>query len=174
MRYQRTWRVETMDMGGAPPHTDTLIRSAASGQGQIGLFKTTRQSQNAFFVVLLDSLASPSNARKVDLEAGPLDSCLENQPSEEVQDRAKAVTSRNQQRNDAFISTQTQHQPRDSNTAPRWRHATATRASRVSQSNTWKPTCETRQRIEPAYPTESKYQTEPLFLTELVNLIWMQ
>ncbi len=70
-------------------------------------------------LVLLDSLASPSNARKVDLEAGPLDSRLENQPSEEVQDRAKAVTSRNQQRNDAFISTQTQHQPRDSNTAPR-------------------------------------------------------
>ncbi len=57
-----------------------------------------------------------------------------NQPSKEVQDRAKAVT------------TQTQHQLRDSNTAPRWRHATATRASRVSQSNTWIPTCETRQR----------------------------
>ncbi len=94
-----------MDMGGAPPHTDTLIQSAACGQGQIGLFKTTRQSQNALFLVLLDSLASPSNARKVDLEAGPLDSRLENQPSEEVQDRAKAVTSRNQQRNDAFIST---------------------------------------------------------------------
>ncbi len=69
-----------------------------------------------------------------------------NQPSEEVQDLAKAVTSQNQQRNDAFIATQTQHQLRDSNTAPRWRHATATRASRVSQSNTWKPTCETRQR----------------------------
>ncbi len=47
MRYQRTWRVETMDMGGAPPHTDTLIRSAACGQGQIGLFTTMRQSQNA-------------------------------------------------------------------------------------------------------------------------------
>ncbi len=53
-----------MDMGGAPPHTDTLIRSAASGQGQIGLFKTTRQSQNALFLVLLDSLASPSNAQQ--------------------------------------------------------------------------------------------------------------
>ncbi len=38
---------ESMDMGGAPPHTDTLIRSAACGQGQIGLFKTTRQSQHA-------------------------------------------------------------------------------------------------------------------------------
>ncbi len=38
-------------------------------------------------LVLLDSLASPSNVRKVDLEAGPLDSRLENQPSEEVQDQ---------------------------------------------------------------------------------------
>ncbi len=43
-----------------------------------------------------------------------------NQPSKEVQDRAKAVTSQNQQRNDAFIATQTQHQLRDSNTAPQW------------------------------------------------------
>ncbi len=34
---------ESLDMGGASPHTDTLIRSAACGQGQIGLFKTTRQ-----------------------------------------------------------------------------------------------------------------------------------
>ncbi len=167
-------------MGGAPPHTDTLIRSAACVQGQIGLFKTTRQhavrSLKNSFLCSWTLLLRP--ARKVGLEAGPLDARLENQPSEEVQDRAKAVTSRNQQRNNAFISTQTQHQPRDSNTAPRWRHATAKRASRVfpeqrmetqvrnqtkvpratrgnpsakpdkgSQSNAWKPKCETRQRF---------------------------
>ncbi len=124
---------ESLDMGGAPPHTDTLIWSAACGQGQIGLFKTTRQravrSLKNSFLCSWTLLLRP--AGKVGLEAGPLDARLENQPSEEVQDRAKAVTSRNQQRNDAFISTQTQHQPRDSNMAPWWRHATAKRASRV-------------------------------------------
>ncbi len=29
--------------GGAPPHTDNRIRQAARGQGQVGLFKTTRE-----------------------------------------------------------------------------------------------------------------------------------
>ncbi len=29
--------------GGAPPHTDNQIRQAARGQGQVGLFKTTRK-----------------------------------------------------------------------------------------------------------------------------------
>ncbi len=47
-----------MDMGGAPPHTDTLIRSAACGQGQIGLFKTTRQSQNALSSCSRNSLSN--------------------------------------------------------------------------------------------------------------------
>ncbi len=30
--HESVTRVETMDMGGAPPHTDTLIRPAACGQ----------------------------------------------------------------------------------------------------------------------------------------------
>ncbi len=60
-----------MDMGGAPPHTDTQIRSAACRQGQIGLFKTTRQFQNA--LLLLSKLAL--QCRKDDPD-GPLDSRL--------------------------------------------------------------------------------------------------
>ncbi len=35
----------SLDMGGAPPHTDNRIRQAARGQGQVGLLKTTRESQ---------------------------------------------------------------------------------------------------------------------------------
>ncbi len=42
--------------GGAPPHTDNRIRQAARGQGQVGLYKTTRQSQNAPLFWLSDSL----------------------------------------------------------------------------------------------------------------------
>ncbi len=43
-------------MGGAPPHTDNRIRQAARGQGQVGLLKTTRESQIALLVLNISSL----------------------------------------------------------------------------------------------------------------------
>ncbi len=54
MKYWITWTStpESLDMGGAPPHTDNRIRQAARGQGQVGLLKTTRQSQNALLNLL--------------------------------------------------------------------------------------------------------------------------
>ncbi len=45
--------------GGAPPHTDTLIRPATCGRVQIGLFKTTRQCALALSSC---SRNSPSNS----------------------------------------------------------------------------------------------------------------
>ncbi len=54
-----------MDMGGAPPHTDNLIRSAAGGRRPNRTVEKTRRVR----VLALFSLA-----RKADLEAGPLDS----------------------------------------------------------------------------------------------------
>ncbi len=41
----------SLDMGGAPPHTDNRIRQAARGQGQVGLLKTMRQSQIALLAL---------------------------------------------------------------------------------------------------------------------------
>ncbi len=95
---------ETMDMGGAPPHTDTLIRPAACGRGKIGLFKSKAPVCKAL------SLASPfhrspTRARTTRTVRWTLDKL-----SRRIKDFVNAVTSQNQQRNDAFISTQNQHQ----------------------------------------------------------------
>ncbi len=58
--------------GGAPPHTDTLIRPAACGRVQIGLFKTTRQCAKLSLPLLA---TRPPTPRKDDPD-GPLDSRL--------------------------------------------------------------------------------------------------
>ncbi len=43
-----------MDMGGAPPHTDTLIGPATFGDVQKnGLFKTTRVRRASLFLLAL-------------------------------------------------------------------------------------------------------------------------
>ncbi len=90
-------------------------------------------------LVLLDSLASPSNARKVDLEAGPLDTRLNTdwkQPSRRVQDCAKAVTSQNQQHHPVIPTrlpsdvTQQRREPAEVPRATRG-NPRAKRASRV-------------------------------------------
>ncbi len=52
---------ETMDMGGTPPHTDTLIRPAACGRVKIGLFKTRRQCAKRSLPVL--ATRPPTRAR---------------------------------------------------------------------------------------------------------------
>ncbi len=36
----------SLDMGGAPPHTDNRIRQAARGQGQVGLLKNNARVAN--------------------------------------------------------------------------------------------------------------------------------
>ncbi len=64
MKYQMTCA------GGAPPHTDTLIRPAACGQVQIGPFKTTPQCAKLSLPVLATRPPTPC---KDDLEAGPLE-----------------------------------------------------------------------------------------------------
>ncbi len=70
---------KTMDMGGAPPHTDNLIRSAAGGRRpNRTVEKTTREWRALSSLPSCNSLAllnsARSNARKADLEAGPPDS----------------------------------------------------------------------------------------------------
>ncbi len=70
---------KTMDMGGAPPHTDNLIRSAAGGRRpNRTVEKTTRERRARSSLPSCNSLAllnsARSNARKADLEAGPPDS----------------------------------------------------------------------------------------------------
>ncbi len=70
---------KTMDMGGAPPHTDNLIRSAAGGRRpNRTVEKTTRERRALSSLPSCNSRAllnsARSNARKADLEAGPPDS----------------------------------------------------------------------------------------------------
>ncbi len=76
-----------MGGGGAPPHTDNRIRQAARGQGQVGLFKTTRERRARSPLLLtlwlswtwLEHLWNSAKLRPP-TRAGPLDSQLENQP----------------------------------------------------------------------------------------------
>ncbi len=69
-----------MDMGGAPPHTDNLIRSAAGGRRPNRTVEKTRRVCELALSSLLqlsgahELVTARSNARKADLEAGPLDS----------------------------------------------------------------------------------------------------
>ncbi len=83
---------KTMDMGGAPPHTDNLIRSAAGGRRPNRTVEKTRRVRvfslfsSSGALTLLNmawtslklrfpfSRLRPTNARKADLEAGPPDS----------------------------------------------------------------------------------------------------
>ncbi len=69
---------KTMDMGGAPPHTDNLIRSAAGGRRPNRTVEKTTRERRALLLPSCNSLAllnsARSNARKADLEAGPPDS----------------------------------------------------------------------------------------------------
>ncbi len=64
-----------------------------------------KQGASAVFILSCFSPSSLSNSRKDEPEAGPLDSRLNigwDKPSRRIQDFIKAVTSRNQQCNDAF------------------------------------------------------------------------
>ncbi len=42
----------SLDMGGAPPHTDNRIRQAARGQGQVGLLKNNAPVANRSLLTL--------------------------------------------------------------------------------------------------------------------------
>ncbi len=48
MRCHRTFGPPpaSLDMGGAPPHTDNRIRQAARGEGQVGLLKNNAPVAN--------------------------------------------------------------------------------------------------------------------------------
>ncbi len=72
---------ESSRAGGASPRTDALIGPATFGDVQKnGLFKTTRERRALSLSSLLqlsgahELVTARSNARKADLEAGPLDS----------------------------------------------------------------------------------------------------
>ncbi len=89
--------------GRAPPHTDTWIRTAACGWVQIGQFKNKApvlRSLSSFALILVPQLAarwqSGSWTRTSRLNIGW------DKLSRRIQDFVKAVTSQNQQRNDAF------------------------------------------------------------------------
>ncbi len=138
---------ESLDMGGAPPHTDTDWTSRLWAMSKPGQFKTTRCAR----ALSLDSLEHGLNISWSSLVTLPRSPTPEGRPAgispqdrlrqithAWIKDCVNAVTSQNQQRNDATISTQNQHQTISEISTPRWSHATAKRASRVFQSNTWK------------------------------------
>ncbi len=149
--------------GGAPPRTDTLIGPAACGRcPKNGQLKTTRECARSL------SLEHGLNISWSSLVTLPRSPTPEGRPAgispqdrlrqithAWIKDCVNAVTSQNQQRNDATISTQNQHQTISEISTPRWRHATAKRASRVFQSNTWKPTWKPNQSIQPASTTKA-------------------
>ncbi len=69
----------SLDAGGAPPRTDALIGPAAFGDVQTGQLKRRGASACSLSSLLQLSgapelVTARSNARKADLEAGPLDS----------------------------------------------------------------------------------------------------
>ncbi len=82
---------KTMDMGGAPPHTDNLIRSAAGGRRPNRTVEKTTREWRAFFsssgaLTLLNmawtslKLRFPFSRLRPTTRAGPLDPRLRNQP----------------------------------------------------------------------------------------------
>ncbi len=80
--HESVTRVCPMDKGRALHHTDTLIRPAACGRclkPDSSKDEARPRSRSLSCAPELSSCSSnsPSNARKVDLEAGPLDSRLE-------------------------------------------------------------------------------------------------
>ncbi len=81
---------KTMDMGGAPPHTDNLIRSAAGGRRPNRTVEKTTREWRAFSssgaLTLLNmawtslKLRFPFSRLRPTTRAGPLDPRLRNQP----------------------------------------------------------------------------------------------
>ncbi len=108
-----------MDMGGAPPHTDNLIRSAAGGRRPNRTVEKMTRERRALSSrpscnsrALLNS--ARSNARKADLEAGPLDS--HNQTNHRRGSKAVPKPQRSHESNGC------------GGELSRWRHATAKQA----------------------------------------------
>ncbi len=130
--------------GGAPPRTDALIGPAAYGRcPKPDSFKTTCMCARRLSWISWTSLVTlPRSPTPEGRPAGTLAlrPAAETDNTAWIKDCVSAVTSQNQQRNDATISTQNQHQTISEISTPRWRHATAKRANRVFQSNAWKPT----------------------------------
>ncbi len=169
---------KTSRAGGAPPRTDALIGPAAFRNVQkTDCLKRRASDAPSLFSSLLQLSGAPelvtarSNARKADLEAGPLDS--HNEPTKEVQDRAKAVTPQNNELNNfrgegSFPGDVTQPSQVSTREQPK-----------EHEPNTWHPKQRTHAgnetSIEPALNPSKQVQTEFLILTELVKiLIWMQ
>ncbi len=159
---------ESLDMGGAPPRTDALNGPAACGRCPNSDSLKRRASARVLFSLehgLNISWISWSSLVTLPRSPTPEGRPAGISPQDRlrqithawIKDCVNAVTSQNLQRNDATISTQNQHQTISEISTPRWRHATAKRASRVFQSNTWKPTWKPNQRSS-LLTNKSKYQ----------------
>ncbi len=147
--------------GRSAPYRRSDWTSRLWAMSKPGQFKTTRECARS---LSLDSLEHGLNISWSSLVTLPRSPTPEGRPAgispqdrlrqithAWIKDCVNAITSQNQQRNDATISTQNQHQTISEISTPRWRHATAKRASRVFQSNTWKR----YQSIQPASTTKA-------------------
>ncbi len=109
------------------------FEQASVGGSKSDCLKQGASAQNALSCFSFSSL---SNSRMDDPEAGPLDSCLNigwDKLSRRIKDFANTVTSQNQQRHDALHLNA--EPASNSNTAPRWRHATAAEIPRATRWN---------------------------------------
>ncbi len=166
---------ESLDMGGAPPHTDTDWTSRLWAMSKNWQFKTTRCARALSLVTLfLFKRNSLSNVAGTPRTAGR---SPRNQPSEEVQDRAKAVTSRSNEFNDcraeerrAFPVTS-----RSSFKSPHESNRRSTNWPRDTRNKELSQHVElTGNETKASSLLQQRKQVSSLFLIELVNMIWMQ
>ncbi len=168
---------KTMDMGGAPPHTDNLIRSAAGGRRPNRTVEKTRRVR--VFALFSSSLATLrcSWTRRAKTRARltwkPARWTLSTKPT--IGGGLRPC----QSRNGATKSTSAEE------SFPRWRHAAISslhtrttegaRAEHVTpETKNWTHAGK-RNNSEPALNPSKQVQTEFLILIELVKiLIWMQ
>ncbi len=168
---------KTMDMGGAPPHTDNLIRSAAGGRRPNRTVEKTRRVR--VFALFSSSLATLrcSWTRRANTRARltwkPARWTLSTKPT--IGGGLRPC----QSRNGATKSTSAEE------SFPRWRHAAISslhtrttegaRAEHVTpETKNWTHAGK-RNNSEPALNPSKQVQTEFLILIELVKiLIWMQ
>ncbi len=168
---------KTMDMGGAPPHTDNLIRSAAGGRRpNRTVEKMTRERRAFLFSSSLATLRCSWTRRaktRARLTWKPARWTLTTKPT--IGGGLRLCQSRNGATNPTVAEE----------SFPRWRHAAISslhtrttegaRAEHVTpETKNWTHAGK-RNNSEPALNPSKQVQTEFLILIELVKiLIWMQ
>ncbi len=167
---------KTMDMGGAPPHTDNLIRSAAGGRRpNRTVEKTTRERRAFLFSSSLATLRCSWTRRAktcARLTWKPARWTLTTKPT--IGGGLRPC----QSRNEATKSTIAEE------SFPRWRHAAISslhtrttegaRAEHVTpETKNWTHAGK-RTNVEPALKPIQASTNWIFILTKLVNSIWMQ